>query len=130
MKITTTALARACVGLLLLYPISVILVSAYLESENYGLQAALLAASAGASFLAALVFNLPEFISFTSRPLRLFIGLVAAGTGVLSALLWTADEVENIWIRPLVIAPILIALLLLMWFTDRCSKESAKHEDE
>ena len=39
MKITATTLARACAGLLLLYPISVILVSAVLKSENYGLQA-------------------------------------------------------------------------------------------
>ena len=63
-------------------------------------------------------------------PLRLFIGFVAIGTGALSAFFWAADEVVNIWIRPLVIAPILIALILLMWFTDKCNKEAAKQEDE
>ena len=42
MKITSTALAWVCVALLVLYPVSAILVWAYLSPESYGIMAALL----------------------------------------------------------------------------------------
>ena len=41
MKITTATLARVCVALLVLYPSSAIVVSGYLDSDYFGIMAAL-----------------------------------------------------------------------------------------
>ena len=73
MKITSTALAWVCVALLVLYPVSAILVWAYLAPESYGIMAALFAANAGTTLFIGLTFRLPEFSGHTSRALRFFV---------------------------------------------------------
>ena len=131
MKITSRALARACVALLVLYPVTAILVWTYLATDDYyGVMAALFAANAGTAFFVGLAFGLPEFSHYTSRALRLFVVLIAAASGLVSALYWMADEVDHIWLRAGIVSPVLAILLSLMWFVDQVSKEGTKHEGE
>ena len=130
MKITSTALAWACVALLTLYPISALLVWSYLAPKSYGIMAALFAANAGTALLVGLVFRLPEFSHYTSRALRLSVVLIAVVCAVLSAVHWMADEVDNIWLRAGIISPVVVILLVLMWFVDRVNKEGTKREGE
>ena len=72
MKISNKVLARVCVALLVLYPVSAILVwAAYpTRDDYYGILAALLAANAGTAFFVRLVFGAPEFSDYTSGALR------------------------------------------------------------
>ena len=130
MKITSKVLARACVALLVLYPVSAILVWAYLATDSYGIMAALFAANAGTAILVGLAFGLPEFSHYTSRPLRLLVVLIGVGSGLVSALYWMADEVEHIWLRAGIISPVLVILIVLMWFVDKVNNEGTQHEDE
>ena len=130
MKITSTALSWVCVALLVLYPVSAILVWAYLASESYGIMAALFAANAGTAFFVGLTFRLPEFSGHTSRVLRFFVVFIAVVCGLISALFWMADEVDNVWLRAGIVSPVLVILLVLMWFIDTVNKGGSKHEDE
>ena len=127
----TTALAWVCVAVLILYPVSAILVWAYLTSnDNYGVLAALLAANAGTAFLVRLVLDLPEFSDYTSEVLRLIVLLIAAFSGLLSAVNWMADEVDHLWLRVVIISPVVVILLVLRWFVNKVNidKEGTKHE--
>ena len=131
MNITTTALAWMCIALLVLYPLSAILVAAYLAADdNYGIMASLFAANAGAAFFVGLAFGLPEFSGHTSRVLRLSAIVIGVVCGLASALYWMADEVEHIWLRAGMVAPVLIVLLVLMWFIDKVNKERTSDERE
>ena len=104
MKITSTTLARLCVALLVLYPISAILLWAYLAHDNsYGIMAALLAANAGTALFVGLAFDLPEFSHYTSRALRLTVITIGIVSGLVSAQFWMADEVGHIWFRAAVV---------------------------
>ena len=83
MKITSTALAWVCVALLVLYPVSAILVWAYLSPESYGIMAALFAANAGTALFIGFTFRLPEFRGHTSRALRFFVVFIAVVCGLI-----------------------------------------------
>ena len=116
-------------ALLVLYPISAILVWAYLANDdNYGIMAALFAANAGTAFFVGLAFSLPQFSHYASRVLRLIVGSIGVVCGLMSALYWMADEVDNIWLRAGIISWVLVILLVLMWFVDKVNKEETKHE--
>ncbi len=130
MKITSTALAWVCVAILVLYPVSAILVAAYLAPDSYGILAALLAANAGTALFAGLAFGWPEFSHCTSRALRFVVFIIGVVSGLLSALYWMADEVDHIWLRAGIISPVLIILLVLMSFVVKVNKEGTKHEGE
>ena len=127
MKITSKALAWVCVALLVLYPVLAILLWAYLASDNnYGIMAALLAANAGTAFLVRLAFGVPEFSDYTSGALRFFVLIIGVASGLVSAVYWMADEVGHIWLRAGIISPVLVILLVLMWFVDKVNKEGTK----
>ena len=57
----------------------------------------------------------------------LIIGVVS---GLVSALSWMADEVEHLGLQAAFVAPVLVILLLLAWFTDKVSKEGRSNEGE
>ena len=122
MKITSTALASVCVVLLVLYPVSAILGSVYLDPDSYGIPAALLAANAGTALFAGLVFSWPEFRHCTSSALRLFVVFIGVVSGLASAMFWMADEVDHIWLRLVIISPVLAILLVLRWFVYKANK--------
>ena len=130
MKITSTALAWVCVALLVLYPLSAILVWAYLAPESYGIMAALFAANAGTALFIGLTFRLPEFSGHTSRALRFLVVSIAVVCGLMSALFWMADEVDNVWLRAGIVSPVLVILLVLMWFIDTVNKAGTQHKGE
>ena len=130
MKITSTALAWVCVALLVLYPVSAILVWAYLSPESYGIMAALFAANAGTALFIGLTFRLPEFRGHTSRALRFFVVFIAVVCGLMSALFWMADEVDNLWLRLGIVSPVLVILFVLMWFIDKVNKGGTQHKGE
>ena len=79
-------------------------------------------------------FFLPRDPGWTSDIERLIVLIIAAVSGVLSAVNWMADEVDHIWLRVVIISPVLVILLVLMWFVDRgqhkVNKEGTKHEGE
>ena len=131
MKISSKFLARVCVALLVLYPVAAFLVWAYPTRDDcYGILAALLAANAGTAVFVRLVFGLPEFSEYTSGALRLYVVIIGVGSGLASALSWMADEVDNIWLRLGIISPVLVIILLLMWFIDKVSNEGTSNEGE
>ena len=131
MKITSTALAWVCVALLVLYPVSAILVWAYLASDDhYGIMAALLAANAGTALFVGLAFGLPQFRHHTSRVLRLIVGSIGVVCALMSAMYWMADEVDSVWLRAGIVSPVLVILLVLMWFIDTVNKGGTQHKGE
>ena len=130
MKITSKALAYVCVALMVLYPVSATFVWAYLDSDRYGIMAALFAANAGTAFFALLAFGLPESVHYTSKALRFIVFFIGVTSGLMSAIYWMADEVENIWLRAVIISPVLVILLVLMWFFNKVNKERTSHEGQ
>ena len=130
MKITSKTLAWACVILMVLYPVVAILVWSYLTPDRYGIMAALFAANAGTALLVGLIFGLPEFSHFTSRELRLSVVFIGVASGFMSATFWVADEVGNIWLRAGIISPVLIVLVVLVWFGDKVNKEGKSGDSE
>ena len=131
MNITSKALTRVCVALLVLYPVSAILVWTYVDTDDYyGILAALFAANAGTALFVGLVFSLPQFSHHISRALRLTVGTIGVVCALTSALFWMADEVDNIWLRAGIISPVVIILIILMWFIDKVNKEGTEHESE
>ncbi len=130
MKVTSKVLAKVCVALMVLYPVSAFLVWTYLDSDRYGIMAALFASNAGTAFFARLVFGLPEFVHYTSKALRLLLVFVGVASGLMSAIYWMWDEVEHIWVRVGIISPVLVILFVLMWFVDKVNKEGREHEGE
>ena len=130
MKITSTALAWVCVALLVLYPASAILVWGYLAPESYGIMAALFAANAATALFIGLTFRLPAFSGHTSRTLRSFVVSIAVVCGLMSAVFWMADEVDNVWLRAGIVSPVLVILLVLMWFIDTVNKGVTQHKGE
>ena len=130
MRITSTALAWGCVTLLVLYPVSAILVWAYLAPDSYGIMAALLAANAGTAFFVRLTFDLSDSGGHAWRAQRFLVNLIAVVSGVISASFWMADEVDQIWLQAVIISPVVAILVVLMWFVDKASKEGAKTEGE
>ena len=92
-----------------MYPVSAILVSAYLTSDdNYGIMAALLAAKAGTALLVRLVLGLPGFSDYTSGALRLIVLIIAVASGLVSAVYWMADEVDHIWLHAGIISLVFV----------------------
>ena len=131
MNITSKALARICVVLLVLYPVSALLVwTLVADDDHYGVLAALFAANAGTALFVGLAFSLPEYSSHTSRTLRLLVPLIGVVCAVISAMCWMWDEVDNVWLRVGIVSPIVFILLVLGWFTDKVNKEGAKHEED
>ena len=130
MKINITTLAWTCVILMVLYPVVAILVWAYLTPDRYGIMAALFAANAGTALLVGLVFGLPEYSHFISRELRLSVVFIGVASGFMSATFWVADEVGNIWLRAGIISPVLIVLVVLVWFGDKVNKEGKNGDGE
>ena len=130
MRITSTALAGLCVALLVLYPVSAILVWAYLAPESYGIMAALFATNAGTALFVGLTFRLSEPSGHTPGALSFLVTLIAVVCGVISASFWMADEVENIGLRAGIISPVIVILLVLWWSVAKADKEGAKTEGE
>ena len=128
LKVTSTALARVCVTLLVLYPVLAFLVWSYLASDNYGILAALFAANAGTAFLVFFVLSSPESSNYTSGALIVLI--IAMFSGLLSGVYWIWDEVDHNLLRVGIIAPVLVILFVLMSFIDKVKKEGTKHEGE
>ena len=127
MKITSTALARACRILLTLYPVSTLLCFYLISDENYRIMAALFAANAAAASLAMLIFGWYESSDNVPGPSRLFTLVIAVGSGLTSAVFAIAAEVEQPWLRIGLIAPVVVILLVLIWFVNKVSKERAEH---
>ena len=124
MKITGKVLAWVCLALLILYPVVAILVWGFLSpAGNHGIIAALFAANAGTALLVGLVFRLPEFRHCTSRVLRHSVVLIGVVSGFMSAIFWMADEVEHLYLRAAFVAPVVVILLMLVWFTDTVNKD-------
>ena len=130
MRITSTGLARFCVALLILYPVSAFLVWSYLDADSYGLMAALFATNAGTAVFVGLVFNLSELSRYTSRALRLSVVLIGVVSGLISALFWMTEEVDHIWLQVVIMSPVLVILLVLMWFIAKTGKEETKLKGE
>ena len=128
MKITSKALAGACLALLVLYPLSAVLWFVLSSGDNYGIMAALLAVNAGVAFTAHLGFDLPEFSGHAPRQSRHITLFIAAISGCASGIFWMTDEVENIWHYMIIMAPVLVVLLLLAQFVDKVNKERAKQK--
>ena len=135
MKITSAGLAWLCVALLVLYPVSAILVWAYTgPDDNHGILAALLAANAGTAFFVRLAFGLPEFSDYTSGALRFSLLAIGIGCGLVSALSWMMDEVEHLGLEDvfeaLLVAPVLVILLVLVWFIDKVKEEKTSNRGQ
>ena len=111
-----------------MYPVSAVLVSAYVTADSDGILAAVLAANAGTALLVLLTFGLPEFRGHTSRGLRFLVSLVAVASGLMSALYWMADEVEHLGLRAALVAPVVVILLVLISFVDKVNKEGTKRQ--
>ena len=122
MKITSVMLAKACVVLLALYMVSGMLIWA-LYPNCYGLLAALFAASAGTALLVGVIFDFPELKGKTPIVLRFSVFVIAAVSGLMSAINWLADEVEHLWLRAVMVFPVVIILLVLRWFFEKVREE-------
>ena len=96
LKISSKSLAWICVALLVLYPLSATLIVGYLAPGDDGIQAALFAANAGTAFFVWLAFDFRELRGHTTRALRLTVLSIGVICGLLSAVHWMADEVDNI----------------------------------
>lgn len=130
MRIPSMTPARLCVFLLVLYPVSAILVWSYLAPERYGIMAALFAGNAATAVFVGLVFGLPDLAHYTSRALKLFVVLIGVGSGLASAVFWMAGEVDRVWLQPVFISPVVVILIVLMWFVAKAEKKGKKPEGE
>lgn len=130
MKITSKALAWACVTLVVLYPASALLVWYVAFDNHYGIMAALFATNAGTAFLIHLVFGQPEFSDHTPKALKLSVLFVAAASGLGSAVFWLAGEVDSAWLLAGFVSPAVFTLLMLAWFGDKVNEEVREHEGE
>ena len=131
MNITSKALALVCVVLLALYLVSAILVGAYVANDGYyGILAAVFAANAGTALFVRLVFGLPEFRKHTPGALRLVVLSIGVASGLMSAVYWMFDEVDDSWLRVGIILPVLVILLVLMWFIDTVNREGPQNKGE
>ena len=131
MNITSKARALVCVVLLVLNPVLAILVLSYVSTvDNYGVIASLFAANAGTALFVRLVFGLPEFSEHTPGALRLFVLIIGVVYGLMSAVYWMLDEVDDSWLRAVIILPVLVILLVLTWFVDKVNKERTENERE
>ena len=128
MKETSTAPAKVCMALLVINPFLSILVWASLAPDSYGILAALLAANAGAALFAGLVFK--EFSRCTTSTLRLVVVATGVVSGLASAVFWMADEVDCSWLPVVFISPVVVILLVLIWFVRKAEEEGPKHEGE
>ena len=128
--ITSRILARVCVTLLALNAVSAILVAALLSPKHDGTLAAVFAVNAGTSMLVGLVFNLPNFVGQTSGTLKLAVVSIAAVCGWMSAMYWLSEEVVHLWLRVGVLSPVLITIIVLIWFVEKAFKEKTPHGDE
>lgn len=128
MKMTSNSLAWVCVAILVLYPL-VAVVWDYLASDNnYNVVAAALAANAGTALLVRLVFSLPALSDYTSGELRLIVLFIGVASGLASAVYWVANEVDHVWLLAGIISPVLVTLLMLLWFVDKVEKEGTSHQ--
>lgn len=127
---TITVLAWGLVAILLLHMVLAIAVWYYLDSDNSGLIAALFASNAGTAFLVGFVFHLPAFSHFIPRGSNIFPVFIGAASGFTSGVHWMADEVEDAWIRLIMLALIIIIVVILGWFIYKCNKERTKHGAE
>ena len=131
MNIPSKALAWVCVVLLVLYPGSAMLVWGYVANDDhYGILAALFAANAGTALFVALIFSLAQSSNHTSRVLRPLVGAIGVICALTSAVFWMTDEVDNVWLRAGIISPVLVILIVLMWFIDTVKKEGPQHQGE
>ena len=122
-KIKSVTLAWACVVLLVLYMILGLLIWTLFNPNNDGVLAALFAAVAGTAIFVGITLEYPELKGKTPMKLRLSLLFIGAGSGLLSAINWLADEVSDIWLYAVLIAPAGIILFLLLWFLEKVRKE-------
>ena len=102
----------------------------YLAPGDDGIQAALFfAANAGTAFFVWLAFDFRELRGHTTRALRLTVLSIGVICGLLSAVHWMADEVDNIWLQLGIVSPIIVILVVLLWFVYKVSKEGTDHSD-
>ena len=131
MNITSKALGRLCVALVLMYPVSAILVLLYTPTDDrHGALAALFAAAAGTALFVRLVFGLPELRGHTPGALKLVILGIGMAYGLMSAVYWILDAVDDNWLSAAIILPVAVILLVLMWFVDKVNKERTENEGE
>ena len=130
MRISSNTLARLCVALLVLYPVSAILVWSYLAPESYGIMAALFATNAGTAFFVGSILGLAKFNDPPSTMLRFFATFIAVVCGLISATFWMADEVYNIGLRVAIVSPVVLILLVLWGFTAKAAEQGKKPEGE
>ena len=120
-----------CVVLLVLYPVSAILVLSFVgDGDNHGVIASLFAANAGTAFFVRLVFGLPEFSEHAPVALRRVLLIIGVASGLMSAVYWMLDEVDDGWLGAGIILPVLVILLVLTWFVDKVNKERTENERE
>ena len=123
-KITSVTLAWVCVVLLVLYMVLSLLIWTFFDSNNHGVLAALFAAGAGTAILVGVTFELPELKGKTPMALRLSLLFIGAVSGVLSAINWLADEADHLWLRAVLVLPVVIILFVLLWFFQKVREES------
>ena len=130
MKITSKTLAQTCVALLIIYPVSALLVWAYLTpNNNYGTLAALFALNAATAFFVEHAFRLPRLRKYAAKGLRNIVLLIGLASALIAAQYWMSDEVRNIWVRLGIMSPVLLILLVLLWFAHEAEKGKAQSED-
>lgn len=130
MKINSKTLAQTCVALLIIYPVSTILVWAYLRpDDSYGTLAALFALNAATAFFVEHIFRLPRLRQYAPKELRYFVLLIGLVCALMAAQYWMTDEVHNVWLRLGIMSPVLLILLVLMWFAGKVDKEKAENAD-
>lgn len=130
MKISGSSLAWACVVIPYLYLALVILASFYLDPGYYGILGIMLAANAGAVLFVVLVFDVRESEDYTSGVLKLVASAIGAASVLFSAVFLMADEVDHPGIRAALIAPVIVALLVLLWFINKSKKEKSSKINE
>ena len=45
----------------------------------------------------------------------------------MSAVNWLADEVDHLWLRAVMILPVVVILFVLMWFFQKVREEGEEH---
>ena len=128
-KISTKDLAWTCVALQVLYPLLAWPIVGFLAPGDDGILAALFAANSGTAFFAWLAFDLRELRGHTTRALRLSVLSIGVICGFLSAVHWMADEVENLWLRMGISSPIIIILVVLLWFVYKAIVEGTDRNE-
>ena len=129
MRISNRTLAKVCLGILILTPVAAILVWFFTDYQsNRGTIAAVLAANAGTALLVSLVFSFHEFKNHTTSELRYLTVFAGACSGILSAVFWIMEEVQNLYLPIVLVAPLVVTLIVLFMFTKRVSEKGTSSD--